>query len=266
MPKLEWDTVGERYYETGIDRGVLFVDQLEGVPWNGLISMAESPDGSDEKPFFYDGFNYLNLVTRENFQATLTAYYSPEEFDACDGTAEIASGFYAKQQNRKPFSLSYRTRIGNDTEGDSRGYKIHLIYNALATPASPSYSSVNDQASANSLSWKLLTKPVLIPGAAPSAHFVIDSSKLDPAALQAFETILYGSDVENSRLPTPQEITTILNEFGGLVIIDNGDGSFMAVGQEPYLVVFSEYIYQLNADTVIDNGDGTFVASSLEEG
>lgn len=215
MPRLEWDKVGERFYETGVDQGVLYVQDEtgaypEGVAWSGLRSVSESPSGAEPSPLYADNIKYLNLLSNEEFAATIGAYYSPEEFDACDGTATLAKGVTIGQQKRKTFGLCYRTKIGNDIDGDDHGYKIKIIYGALAKPSQKEYQSVNNDPSAIELSWEVSTTPVKVTGMKPTATLEIDSTKIDPAKLTALEDILYGTAEKKARLPLPDEIKTLV--------------------------------------------------------
>lgn len=215
MPRLEWDKVGERLYETGVDQGVLYVQDEtgaypEGVAWSGLRSVSESPSGAEPSPLYADNIKYLNLLSTEEFAATIGAYYSPEEFDACDGTATLAKGVTIGQQKRKTFGLCYRTKIGNDIDGDEHGYKIKIIYGALAKPSQKEYQSVNNDPSAIELSWEVSTTPVKVTGMKPTATLEIDSTKIDAEKLKSLEDVLYGSGEKKARLPLPDEIKTLV--------------------------------------------------------
>lgn len=215
MPRLEWDKVGERLYETGVDQGVLYVQDEtgaypEGVAWSGLRSVSESPSGAEPSPLYADNIKYLNLLSTEEFAATIGAYYSPEEFDACDGTATLAKGVTIGQQKRKTFGLCYRTKIGNDIDGDEHGYKIKIIYGALAKPSQKEYQSVNNDPSAIELSWEVSTTPVKVTGMKPTATLEIDSTKIDAEKLKSLEDVLYGNGVNKARLPLPDEIKTLV--------------------------------------------------------
>lgn len=214
MPKLIWDKVGERLYETGVKKGVLYVQNSEGgygpgVAWNGLISVTESPTGAEPNPQYADDIKYLNLVSAEEFEATIEAYTYPDEFAACDGSVELAPGVYVGQQNRKGFGMSYCTTIGNDVDGTDYGYKIHIIYGALASPSEKGYQSINDTPEAITLSWDITTTPAEIPGKRPSASIVIDSTKIEAAKLAAIEAKLYGDETNPATLPTPAEIISM---------------------------------------------------------
>ena len=218
MSKLVWDKIGERLYETGVEKGVLFPfangAYSDGVAWNGLINVTQSPSGAEPSPMYADNIKYLNLMSNEDFGFSIEAYMSPEEFDACDGTAEIAPGVKIGQQSRSIFGFSYVTKIGNDTDGADHGYKIHLVYGALASPSEKGYATVNDSPEAMTLSWECSTTPVEVPGFKPTAHLEIDSTKVDADKLVALEALLYGTETEKPKLPMPAELITM---FGGSV-------------------------------------------------
>ena len=220
MAALTWDKDGERLYETGTDRGVLYIPDetgayATGVAWNGLTAVNESPTGAEPTAYWADNRKYLNLMSAEEFAATIEAYMYPDEFAACDGSAEIAKGVYIGQQTRKTFGFSYRTIVGNDILGNDYGYKIHLVYGALASPTEKAYATVNESPDLSPFSWSVSTTPVSVPGFKPTAALTIDSTKVDPTELAAFEKILYGSDGETpteARLPLPAEIITLFPE------------------------------------------------------
>lgn len=214
--RVNWSTVGERYYETGVDRGVLYVDGQDGVPWNGLISVSEAPSMGDSRSYYLDGFNYLNLSGNEQFAAAISAYYSPPEFDACDGIAALSTGLFVTQQPRKTFGLSYRTTIGNDLEGPDYAHKIHLIYNALAEPTTKAYNSIGQKVDPNALQWNIRSRPILIDNHAPSAHIVINTAETLPETIALLEDIIYGTDSEPPRLPTPDELVSLFS-VGSLI-------------------------------------------------
>lgn len=209
MTKLLWGEPGERLYETGADRGVLFVGAATGVPWNGLVSVSEAPLGGEPSPYYLDGIKYLNVSTNEEFEATLQAFSSPLSFSACDGTASIANGLYATQQPRKPFGLSYRTLLGNDVKASDYGYKLHIVYNALAAPATKEYVSLGGASEPTMLSWPISTTPVVLAGRKPTAHFIINSTLTPTDILQEIEDLLYGTEETMSSLPTPAELIAI---------------------------------------------------------
>lgn len=216
MSKLVWDQTGERYYETGVNQGVLYPQGINGsyptgVAWNGIISVTESPSGAEPTPVYADNIKYLNLMSAEEFGASIEAYTYPDEFAQCDGSAEIADGVTIGQQSRKVFGLSYKTTLGNDVDGHDYGYKLHIIYGALAAPSEKGYSTINDSPEAITFSWEITTTPVSVTGFKPTATVVIDSSKVDTAKLSALEVILYGDTTEEARLPLPDEIATLMS-------------------------------------------------------
>lgn len=214
MSKLMWDQTGERLYETGVKMGVLYVQEggayPKGVAWNGLTAVTESPSGAEATPLYADDIKYLNLMSAEEFGATIEAYTYPKEFEACDGSASIATGVSIGQQTRKTFGLCYRTTVGNDTDGNDHGYKLHLIYGALAAPSEKAYATINDSPEAITFSWEVTTTPVDVTGHKPTASITIDSTKADKAKLAELEAILYGSESEEARMPLPDEIAELM--------------------------------------------------------
>ena len=213
MAKIEWDKTGERLYETGVKNGVLYVQEAgaypKGVAWNGLTAVTESPSGAEATPLYADDIKYLNLLSAEEFGATIEAYTYPDEFAECDGSASLADGVMIGQQARKTFGLCYRTAIGNDIDGNDHGYKLHIIYGALAAPTEKAYSTINDSPEAITFSWEVTTTPVNVTGAKPTASITIDSTKATPEKLAALEKILYGDTEVEARLPLPDEIKGI---------------------------------------------------------
>jgi hypothetical protein len=214
---LEWDEVGTREYETGVKKGVLFVQKTtgeysEGVAWSGLTAVTESPSGAEETALYADDIKYLSLRSTEEFGATIEAYTYPDEWAVCDGTAEIAPGVMAGQQKRSSFGFSYQTTLGNDTAGNDYGYKIHLIYGATASVSEKAYQTINDSPEAITFSWEVSTVPVSVPGFKPTACLTIDSTKVDKTKLAAFEKILYGSEDAASKLPLPDEVIAMFSD------------------------------------------------------
>ena len=215
MSKIVWDAVGEHTFETGVRNGVLYLKDAQGaystgVAWNGLTSVSESPEGAEATDLYADDIKYLTLMSAENFKATIEAYTYPVEFEECDGSATIAKGVVIGQQSRKPFGLCYRTAIGNDTDGNEHGYKLHIVYGCQASPSEKQYSTINDSPEAITFSWEVNTTPVNVTGKKPTATLIIDSTKADKAKLTALEAILYGSDDVEPRLPLPDEIATLM--------------------------------------------------------
>ena len=213
--KLEWDKIGERLYETGVDRGVLYPIQEDstyslGVAWNGLANVTESPSGAEASPVYADNIKYLNLMSAEDFGASIEAFMYPEEFGPCIGSVAAAPGVYVHQQAHKMFGFSYRSLIGNDLVGTDYGYKIHLVYGAQAAPSEKSNSTVNESPDAPTMSWEVTTTPVNVTGFKPTAHLVIDSTKVNKEKLAELEAILYGFGENNPRLPLPDEVLELV--------------------------------------------------------
>ena len=214
MAKIVWDATGERLYETGVKNGVLYVQDStgkypKGVAWNGLTAVTESPSGAEATALYADDIKYLNLISAEEFGATIEAYMYPDEFKACNGEADLADGVSIGQQKRSAFGLCYRTTIGNDTDGNEHGYKLHLIYGALAAPSERAYATINDSPEAITFSWEVTTTPVAVEGHKPTACLTIDSTKVDKTKLEALEAKLYGSESEEASMPLPSEIATM---------------------------------------------------------
>lgn len=214
MAKLIWDKAGERLYETGVRNGVLYPQDAtgaypKGVAWNGLVSVTESPSGAESTPLYADDVKYLNLMSAEELGATIEAYTYPDEFAECDGSAELVAGIMIGQQSRKPFGMVYKTTLGNDTEGESHGYKLHIIYGATASPSEKAYQTINDSPEAITFSWEIATTPVPVTGHKPTASLVINSTKVDAIKLATLEDKLFGGAATEPSLPLPDEIVTI---------------------------------------------------------
>ena len=219
MSKLMWDQTGERFYETGVKQGVLYVQSNgtypTGVAWNGLTAVTESPSGAEATALYADDIKYLNLLSTEEFGATIEAYTYPDEFAVCDGSAALAAGVMIGQQKRSTFGMAYTTTLGNDVDGNDYGYKLHIIYGALAAPSEKGYATINDSPEAITFSWEVTTTPVTVTGYKPTASITIDSTKADPTKLAELEAILYGSEDAEARLPLPDEIATLMGEAAG---------------------------------------------------
>lgn len=219
MTKLIWDKTGERFYETGVKQGVLYPlddkgEYSKGVAWNGLTAVTESPSGAEATALYADDIKYLNLMSAEEFGCTIEAYTYPDEFGACNGEAELVPGVKIGQQKRKQFGFSYRTALGNDVDGSDYGYKIHVVYGALAAPSEKAYATINDSPEAITFSWEVTTTPVSVANFKPTAHLEFDSTKLDAEKLAAIEAVLYGSESEEARLPLPDEIAELIGTAG----------------------------------------------------
>ena len=215
MAKLVWDQAGQKFFETGVSNGVLYVSDgqggyLKGVAWNGLTSVAENPSGAESNPVYADNIKYLNIISAEEFGATIEAYTYPDEFMECDGSAQVVAGVNIGQQARKSFGISYRTKVGNDVAGDNLGYKIHVIYNCQAAPSGKTYSTVNESPEAITFSWEVTTTPVPVEGFRPTATVVFDSTKIEPEKMTAVENALYGTESEEAKLPSIEELLALV--------------------------------------------------------
>lgn len=221
MSKLTWDNIGERLYETGVEQVALYTmgsngTYEPGVAWNGVTAITESPSGAEATALYADDIKYLELRSAEEFGATIEAYTYPDEFAGCDGSAELIPGVKLGQQTRKTFGLAYKTKIGNDVEGEAHGYKLHLVYGAKAAPSEKAYNTINDSPEAITFSWEITTTPVNVEGFKPTAHIEFDSTVLSEAQMAAIEALVYGSEAEgsNAKLPLPSEIKTALQSIG----------------------------------------------------
>lgn len=218
MSKLVWDEVGKRTYETGVDHGVLYPQEggayPKGVVWNGLISVSENPSGAEDNALYADNMKYLNIKSAEELGVTIECYTYPDEWEACDGSADLIPGVKLGQQKRNTFGLSYRTKVGNDTEGEDHGYKLHLIYGCSASPSERSYQTINDSPEAITFSYDITTTPVPMDGYKPVASITIDSTSIEPDLLAKLEKVLYGDAETEARLPMPNELKTILSLEG----------------------------------------------------
>lgn len=220
MAKLVWDQTGERLYETGVKNGVLYVYDAKqkkygtGVAWNGLTAVTESPSGAEATPLYADDIKYLNLLSAEEFGATIEAYTYPDEFAECDGSASLSEGVFIGQQKRKTFGMAYKTTLGNDTDGNDYAYKLHIIYGALAAPSEKAYATINDSPEAITFSWEVTTTPVEVTGHKPTASITIDSTKADKTKLEALEKKLFGDTETEPELPLPDEIATMFKNAG----------------------------------------------------
>ena len=218
MSKLVWDNTGERLYETGVSKGVLYIPTdgvySKGVAWNGLTAVTESPSGAEATALYADDIKYLNLMSNEEFGCTIEAYMYPDEFAECDGSASLSQGVYIGQQARKTFGFCYRTVLGNDVDSNDHGYKLHLVYGCLAAPSEKSYATINDSPEAITFSWEVTTTPVNVAGHKPTACITIDSTKAEPTKLAALEAKLYGDTSSEPMLPLPDEIAQIFSAAG----------------------------------------------------
>lgn len=211
MAKLVWGATGQRLFEAGVDRGVLYIPSQPAVAWNGLKAVNETISGGEPEPYYLDGRKFVNVATTEEFAATIEAFSAPKEFASCDGTKELANGLFVTQQPRSYFGLSYRSRLGNDVDATDLGYKIHLVYQATASPSDRANATMSNVISPLALSWAITTIPQTITNAKATAHLIVDSTKANPTRLATLELMLYGGPSTNGALPTPNEVVTILN-------------------------------------------------------
>lgn len=259
MASLVWDQIGERIYQTGIDRGVLYLHDGTVAAWNGLIDVEESST-SELKSFHLDGVKYLENLIPGDFSGKLTAFTYPDEFETVNGLASVAPGLVFHDQPAKSFNLSYRTLIGNDIDGTEFGYKIHILYNIFANPDSYSFETLKDSGSPTEFGWSLSGTPPNIQQFKPTVHISIDSRTTPSDILQMVEDTLYGTDVSNASLPSIQEISEYFGYLGALIIIDHGDGTWSAVDES------DSYITMLDATTFqIDNADATYLDADTYE-
>lgn len=231
MAVLVWDQTGEREFETGVEKGVLYPTNTDGtygtgVAWNGLTTVTESPTGAAVTKKYADNINYLSLISAEQFEGQIDAFTYPDEWSACDGSVEPHPGVAVGQQSRKVFGLAYKTLLGNDVAGRDFAYKLHLVWGALASPSQKAYGTVNDTPDAITFSWKFVTTPVVVPGLKPSAILIIDSSKVDPTALAALESELYGTAGTAPTLPSPGDVIALFN--GSVTVVTATQPAFVA--------------------------------------
>lgn len=263
MSKLTWDAIGEHFYETGVDHGVFYEYDTSakkftnGVAWNGLTAVNESPSGAEPTALYADNIKYLNLISAEQYAATIEAYTAPDEFLECDGFASLTDGVTIGQQPRKIFGFCYRTLIGNDTEGTKKGYKLHLVYNCTASPSERGHSTVNESPEAASLSWSISTTPVEVSGQSPTSTLEIDSTKVDPAKLAALEAVLYGTANTIPRLPLPGEVAEIVGSVGETVSL-----TALTIGSLDLVPEFSAGVVSYTATTTNDEDAVSATAST----
>lgn len=250
--RMNWNLSGTRIFEAGVDRGVVYIDGV-GYPWTGLTAVNETPEGGGERPYYLDGVKYYNGSSLEEFKATIEAFTYPDEFMYCDGTAPMMSGMFITQQRRKTFDFCYRTRVGNDVSGVGHGYKLHLVYNATATPTSKSYATLGDSPEPSTFSWTISTKREKFEGiqfgVKYGSHIVIDSRTTYPWAMQLLENFLYGqsgAEGTEAKMPTPEELVALFVDNSLLKITENPDGTWIAEGPESIISMLSDDVFQIN--------------------
>jgi hypothetical protein len=255
--------MGTRFYEIGIDRGVVYIGTDPGVAWSGLISVVENPSGGDPDPYYMDGVKYLNVPSSEEYEATIQAFTYPDAFSVCDGTVISNAGLFVTHQPRKSFGLSYRTKIGNDLGGPDFAFKLHIVYNALAAPSQRTYQTFGESLEVAEFSWDITTQPPTMPGYKPTAHIVVDSRHTNPTTIAAIEDILYGSSSGPARLPTLAELVTIFEDTTILDVTDNGDGTFTVTGPDTAILMIDETTFQITWPSAIYIDDDSYTISSL---
>lgn len=248
MTKLSWGTPGERLYENGVDRGVLYVDD-QGYAWNGLLSVEEKSSGGEVEDVFLDGVKYAEAVSVENFEGTIEALSSPPAFVDCDGSGAVIPGLYATHQRRKYFGMSYRTMVGNDVDGQNHGYKIHILYNVRAGDSDRRNETINSN-DPIAFSWPITAVPVQHSGIRPTAHFVIDSNEIAPDILAILENTLYGTSTEDPYLPSFDDLVALIATGPTFSVVDNGDGTFDITGASGMFTVIDATTIDVSVDTV----------------
>lgn len=262
--RINWGQAGSRIFETGVERGVVYIDGV-GYPWTGLTSVNEAPEGGDHKSYYLDGIKYYSGSSMEEFKATINAFTYPDEFAQCDGTASMMTGMSITQQRRKPFHFCYRTRVGNDTSGVNHAYKLHLVYNATARPSTRNYNSLGDSSEPTTFSWDISTRREKFEndyfGIKYGSHIVIDSRTIYPWALTALENVLYGrsgADGTLAKMPTPEELVELFIDNALLKITDNGDGTWTAEGPDSIISMLASDKFQIDwPSAVYVNGSTT---------
>jgi hypothetical protein len=259
VARLSWNDAGESLFEKGLDRGVLYLTDRSGVPWNGLRSVEEDPGGELTEPLYFDGIKYLDRQKFGDYSAVLTAITFPEVFLEYEGIVDMGDGLFADDQPPKPFSLSYRTLVGNDIKGLAFGYQVHLLYNLTAIVQPKSRNTLNDDPELTEFSWQLDGVPVHISGYRPTAHLILDSTLLELPILQKLEDILYGDDEDDATLPDPDALISALVE-----IIDNGDGTWTAIGPDSavHMLSIPEQLFEIASDVATVTGPDTYTLSS----
>lgn len=259
MTRLSWGTPGTRIFETGADRGVFYPSVGPGIPWNGLVSVTEEISGAEASVRYVDGIPVRTPKTKESFAAVLQALHCPREFEEYDGTTGSRG-----QQRRNPFSLSYRTLVGNDVMGKDYAYKIHFLYNVMAQPTSVDSKSINSGGpDTTPFSWSLSTTPVQIPGAKPAAHLIIDTRFAYPEAVARIEDFIYGSDTDQAGMPTPQQLYDLVEEFSILMIVDHGDGNWSAIGPDEIISMIDPDTFEIDWPSAVYLDEDTYRISSL---
>lgn len=261
MPRIIWNEFSDRFYETGIDRGVLYDPDGIGVPWNGLISVTEKVSGTESTPIYYDGVKYGDHLSLGDYAATLRAYTYPEEFLQFEGTVDVGNGLYAANQQPLRFGLSYRTRIANEEEGINLGYKLHILYNLIAVPSDRNYQTLTE-GSAMEFEWTISAIPGEVPGFRPTAHLIFDSRRMSPILLSDIEDSLYGDNVNPARLPPISSLVNFVDAWVVIRITDNGDGTWTAEGPDDLIAMLDETTFQITQANATYLDANTYMISS----
>lgn len=265
MTRVVWDQIGKRTYQTGVDRGVLYVDGLSGVPWNGLTSVEEDNSGKSTEPYYFDGVKMIDFPAMGDFAATIKAITYPDEFERCEGIAEIVPGLYGDNQSPLPFGLTYRTLIGNDVDGVDHAYKIHIWYNMTAVPANVTRRTLGATTEPHEFSWSAASRPerTATPHR-PTGHVILDSRRVHQQLLSSLEDILYGTATVNPRLPSLSELITFIEGFqpSSLVIVDNGDGTWTAIGDTPTIQQIDATTFEITSNNIVFLNPTTYQISS----
>lgn len=262
MTALVWDQVGSRIYEAGVDRGVLYLSDGNGVPWNGLISVVEKASRNIGSPIYYDGVKYADILTISDFSASLTAYTYPDEFLEFEGVLDAGNGLFITNQQSGRFGLSYRTKIGNDTEGDDLGYKIHLLYNLIAIPSQKSYQT-SISGNPMEFEWDISATPTKIPGYRPTAHIILDTRFMSPSLLQDIESSLYGNALDDAKLPPISTLVSFIGEWVIIRITDNLDGTWTATGPDELITMLDGTTFQIIQANAVYLDANTYAISDL---
>lgn len=262
MASLVWDQTGSRFYETGVDRGVLYLPDGSGVPWNGLISVNEKLIGNELEPIYFDGVKFADAMSVGDFAGTLKAYTYPEEFLELEGILSVGNGLFAANQYTKQFGLSYRTKIGNDVEGGDLGYKIHILYNLTAVPTQKAYQT-SSGANAVEFEWDLTATPGEVHGFRPTAHIILDSRYTNELLLQNIEDVLYGNEINNATLPAISTLTAFIGNWVILRITDNGNGTWTADGPANYISMLDATAFQIVQANAVYTDVNTYMISDV---
>jgi hypothetical protein len=265
MSKLIWDKVGDRRYEAGVDQGVLFLSGMNGIPWNGLVEVSDTPDGGEITSYWLDGVKYLDSIGGEDYRATISAFTYPDEFEPYQGLQQVQQGLFATAQPHKDtFSFSYRTKIGNDSQGDNLGYRIHIIMNAKVAPIDRDHKTLTASTEIDTFKWDLVATPIYIPGMKPTAHLIIDTRYTDDFTLQSIEAVLYGSQDTASHLPSIENLLNIIVQDGSITITDNGDGTWTAIGPNEFITMLDDKTFQITNANVTYLDDETYTIQDTD--